>query len=104
MPHSLRGLLLFALIVPLVAVGMAYFLNWLGIRNERMKKRQNIILHLVMGGFYILSGVVALVVGAETWFPAFFFIMGTWWVVYGLWLRRTWRERLDEPVGPGGLP
>ena len=104
MPHSLGGLLLLALIVPLVAVGMAYVLHRLGILNERMKKRHNIVLHLVAGGLYIVSGVVALVIGVQAWFPVFFFIMGTWWVVYGLWLRRAWRERVEEPVGSSGPP
>ena len=99
MPRSLEGLLLFAVVVPLVAVGVGMILNWLGILNERMKKRHNVILHLVSGGSYIIFGVVALLVGAKTWFPTFFFVMGTWWVVYGLYLQRVWRERLDEPVG-----
>ncbi|HHQ47804.1 MAG TPA: hypothetical protein ENK19_02865 [Acidobacteria bacterium] len=104
MPHSMEGLLIVAIVVPLVAVGVAYVLNWLGMLNERMRKRHNIILHIVMGGIYIVSGAVTVLAGVETWFPAYFLIMGTWWVVYGLWLRRTWRDHLDEPVGSDGLP
>jgi len=103
-PHSLEGLLILALLLPLAVVGVALAFNWTMVRSQRIKRRNQVVLFVVLGAVYGVFGVVELTAGARHLHGILFLILGVGWVVYALWQRRSWREDLDEPVGTGMLP
>ena len=103
MSRSMVVLSALAIAVPMAAVAGAWFLDRLLALNERVERRKRIVGYAVLGAVYAALGIVAISTGGRI-HGVTFLIIGIFWVVYALWLRRVWRDSLDEPVGPDGPP
>lgn len=100
MPHSFKGLLIVAVLVPLLAVVAAFAFNWWTTRVQHMTRRNRVMLFVVLGGVFLVLGLLALVAGGGARQGLEFLVVGILLLVHGLRLRRAWRESLDEPIDP----
>ena len=102
MPHSMTGLLILAVLVPVAFVGALLLFDRMADHTARLTRRKYIRRMLYLGGLYALPGIVQQVSAGSG--GGFFLIIGVFWTPCPLYLRLAWRDTMDEPVGDGLLP